>query len=332
MFLFHLMFFLSSLLIGSIISISSTSWFTAWIGLELNLMSFIPLISIKPQKQLSEAAIKYFLIQALGSAIIIMSSCLFLNFQITALFFTLLALILKLGAAPFHLWFPQIMEGIMWPQAIILMTIQKLAPMFLLSYLLETSSTFLFILFSSMMSAILGSLGGINQVLLRKIMAYSSINHMAWMLSAMTISEKAWITYFIFYSMISMSVVLIFHFNKMNHLSQIINYIPSSNFIFFSIPLSLFSLGGLPPFSGFIPKWILIQTFSSNNMYIPLFILLISTLITLYFYTRIFITMIILTPNMKWLMKKNTIENFNMSLTLYFNMFMLIIPSMYMIF
>nr|YP_009231716.1 NADH dehydrogenase subunit 2 [Moloha majora]ALZ50234.1 NADH dehydrogenase subunit 2 [Moloha majora] len=322
--------FLSSLITGSFISISSTSWFTAWVGLELNLMSFIPLISIKPKKTISEAAIKYFLIQALGSSIIIMNSCLMLSYQNMSSLLILLALILKLGAAPFHQWFPQVMEGIMWPQAIILMTIQKLAPMYLLSYLLEQNSIFFIILLSSIFSAIFGSLGGINQVLLRKIMAYSSINHMAWMMSAMMISEKVWIMYFTFYSIISSSISLMFHLSKMNHLSQIINYISYPKFIMFTIPLSLLSLGGLPPFSGFIPKWILIQIFMSMNMYILLFFLLISTLITLYFYTRIFITMIILTPNMKWFIKKNSTNPFSMSFIMYFNMFSMIIPSLYL--
>nr|QFO87064.1 NADH dehydrogenase subunit 2 [Latreillia valida] len=322
--------FISSLMTGSFIAISSTSWFTAWVGLELNLMSFIPLISSKPLKTISEAAIKYFLIQALGSSIIIMSSCFMMMFQNMALILILLALILKMGAAPFHLWFPQVMEGIMWPQAIILMTIQKLAPMYLLSYLMEQNLIINIIIISSIISSVMGSLGGINQILLRKIMAYSSINHMAWMMSAMMISEKAWIMYFFFYSMISLSLILLFHFNKINHLSQIVNLTFYPNFMTFTLPLSLLSLGGLPPFAGFIPKWILIQYFLSMKMYFLLFFLLTSTLVTLYFYTRIFITMIIMTPNMKWIVKKNMISSNYAAMIMYFNMFSLTIPSLYL--
>nr|AMK97172.1 NADH dehydrogenase subunit 2 [Homola orientalis] len=326
------LFFLFFLIMGTVITVSSTSWFTAWIGLKVNLMSFIPLISIKTQKPLSEAAIKYFLIQALGSSIIIMSSCIYLNFQEISMLFMMMAIILKMGAAPFHMWFPQVMQGLKWPQVIILMTIQKLAPMYLISYLMKSKLMILIILISSMMSAIFGSLGGINQVLLQKIMAYSSINHMAWMLSAMLISEKSWLMYFFFYSLISSSVALIFHFNKMNHLSNITNYMTSSNFISFTIPLSLLSLGGLPPFSS-IHSWMNSNSslFLNSYMYSFIHFTIINPNYIMFLYTN-FYYYIYSKPNMKWFMSSIEKENFISSSMLFFNMIMLIMPSLFMIY
>nr|YP_009107541.1 NADH dehydrogenase subunit 2 [Enoplometopus debelius]AIU44738.1 NADH dehydrogenase subunit 2 [Enoplometopus debelius] len=327
----QLMFCLS-LITGTILSISSSSWFLAWTGLELNLLSFIPIIIIKNNQYSSEAALKYFLIQALGSSLIIFSASTTLTFLNFSPVFMLIALLLKLGAAPFHFWFPQVMEGLNWIQSIILMTIQKLAPMFLISYLTLDHFLTSLMLSSILLSAIIGALMGMNQTLLRKIMAFSSINHMAWMLSAMIISETLWIMYFVFYSIISISVMLTFQFYQMFHISQISlnnNFSLTSKMI---MMMSLLSLGGLPPFSGFIPKWILIQEMIYSSMQAPLVILLASTLITLYFYLRISISSLMLTSlKMKWSLSSTHISILT-PLFIFFNFIVLFTPSFIMIF
>nr|YP_011010731.1 NADH dehydrogenase subunit 2 [Menippe rumphii]WPW47621.1 NADH dehydrogenase subunit 2 [Menippe rumphii] len=286
--------FLFPLISGSILSISSSSWFGAWIGLELNLLSFIPLITIKMNPYFSEAAIKYFLVQALGSTIIIMSSSLFIPFSNFFFPLALAALLLKLGAAPFHFWFPQVMEGLSWPQVFILMSIQKLAPMFLISYLTFNPTLIQIILLSATASALIGALGGLNLMKLRKILAFSSINHMSWMLIAITINDIMWIMYYTFYTLISLSVIILFHSIQAFSISNLLTLNHTSSFYTLTLPMSLLSLGGLPPFTGFIPKWIMIQTLLYNKMFIILALLLLSALITLYFYIRIAIPFILL--------------------------------------
>nr|YP_009469691.1 NADH dehydrogenase subunit 2 [Atergatis floridus]AVE15422.1 NADH dehydrogenase subunit 2 [Atergatis floridus] len=328
-------FFFLSLILGTILSVSSTSWFGAWIGLELNLMSFIPLIASKMNSYYSEAALKYFLIQALASTLIILSSCLIMhasNFTFTII---MTALLLKLGAAPFHFWFPQIMEGLSWLQTIILMTIQKLAPMFLISYLTLSPMITQIILLSAILSAYMGALGGLNTMKLRKIMAFSSINHMSWMLVALTINDSLWITYFFFYTIISSSVVFFLHTFQLFSISDLLTFSHSNLFSSLSIPLSLLSLGGLPPFTGFIPKWMMIQAMLTNNMYILLLFLLSSALITLYFYLRIlipFILSIIPIPsyNLKSLPTFST--SFFLPFIVFFNSIGLFIPMAFMLF
>nr|YP_009239934.1 NADH dehydrogenase subunit 2 [Leptodius sanguineus]AMN14568.1 NADH dehydrogenase subunit 2 [Leptodius sanguineus] len=298
------MFFLFSLFLGSLLSISSSSWFGAWIGLELNLLSFIPLIAIKMNPYTSEAALKYFLTQALASTLIIMSSCLFLFTPNLSSPLILMALLLKLGAAPFHLWFPQVMEGLMWPQAVLLLSIQKLAPMILISYLLISPTTTQIIILSAILSAVVGGLGGLNTTKLRKIMAFSSINHMAWLLTAICINDTAWTMYFLFYVSISTSVIIFFFFFQATTISDLLASNRLTLFSTLMIPLSLLSLGGLPPLTGFIPKWLMIQFMLSTNMIIPLFFLLSSTLVTLYFYLRITIPFILfLSPSLSFNIK-----------------------------
>nr|YP_009465616.1 NADH dehydrogenase subunit 2 [Sergia lucens]BBC69452.1 NADH dehydrogenase subunit 2 [Sergia lucens] len=296
--------FLSTLLLGTILSISSSSWFGAWVGLELNLLSFIPLISSKNNQYSSESALKYFLIQALGSSIIILSASFFLMSLSSASLFLVASLLLKAGAAPFHFWFPSVMEGLNWPQAITLMTVQKIAPMSLISYTISYSSSFL-MTGSILLSALVGAIGGLNQTFLRKIMAYSSINHMSWMLSAIMLSESSWMVYFMIYSIVSSSLAFLFYSHQSFHISHIMNHSSHSQTVKILTFISLLSLGGLPPFTGFIAKWFIIQELAFNQMFITLLVLLSSALLTLFYYLRIAMTsMMLSSPKSKW-MKSN---------------------------
>nr|YP_009407624.1 NADH dehydrogenase subunit 2 [Maja crispata]ASF62441.1 NADH dehydrogenase subunit 2 [Maja crispata] len=296
--------FLMILILGTTISISSSTWFGAWIGLELNLMSFIPLLAMKMNSLFSEASLKYFLIQALGSTIIIMSSSLFFLFLNLPLFFVLTALLLKLGAAPFYFWFPEVMSGLSWFQVIILMTIQKVAPMILISYISTYSFIIKPLILSSILSALVGAFGGLNNLNLRKILAFSSINHMSWMLISICISDNMWLIYFCFYSLISSSVVMLFIFYQIHSLSDLLTFKTHSIFSSLSIPLVLLSLGGLPPFTGFLPKWLIIQIMMNSSMYVPLFFLLFSALITLYFYLRLLTPFIVLLNSSTMILSK----------------------------
>nr|YP_009020464.1 NADH dehydrogenase subunit 2 [Geocharax gracilis]CDN85553.1 NADH dehydrogenase subunit 2 [Geocharax gracilis] len=295
------MMFFFTMISGTILSVSSTSWILAWIGLELNLMSFIPIISSKTNLLSAEAALKYFLIQALGSAVIIFASTLLeatLNFSLLSIS---LALLLKMGAAPFHFWFPQVMEGMNWLHGTLLMTIQKMAPMFLISYLTANLFSWTSTSLAAACSALVGAIGGLNQTSLRKILAFSSINHMSWMLFSMLINETSWIIYFILYSLITSSITMLFFSFQAYYFSNIINPQCSSLPKTVSV-LALFSLGGLPPFSGFIPKWFIIQEMIYCSFFYTLAILLFSSLITLYFYIRLALSCISLTHSQnKWI-------------------------------
>ena len=296
--------FLITLVLGLFISICARSWFRAWIGLELNLLSFVPLISSKNNRYSSEAALKYFLIQALGSSILLISTIIILiKIHIFSLFL-LITLLLKIGSAPFHFWFPPTLEGIIWPQAFILITIQKIAPMSLLSYYILEQPKLIFI--SIILSAIVGALGGLNQTFLRKIIAYSSINHIAWIIISLIIRETLWLIYFSIYSFISITVILIFYFTQTYHLNHFINQIINNPILKVNLLIRFLSLGGLPPFVGFIPKWLVIQQLSRSNNSIILFILLASSLLTLFYYLRITLRTLIFNSNkIKWMIKFN---------------------------
>ena len=281
--------FLSTLLRGTFIAFSSTSWFTAWLGLELNLLSFIPIISYKSNLYSSEAALKYFLVQALGSAIILARAPGFLLFNFSPDITITSALLLKIGAAPVHFWFPPVIQGIGWIQCAILITIQKIAPILMLSYLIrETTITLIFV--ASILSGLVGGLGGLNQTLIRKIIAYSSINHIAWILAAVSIRTPLWFNYFLLYRLVSTSVVCIIQSQQIFHFKQTSNLTHQSTLLKITTLFALLSLGGLPPFLGFMPKLIVIKALIASRAGVWLSVLLLRALITLFYYLRVMIT------------------------------------------
>nr|QFQ51703.1 NADH dehydrogenase subunit 2 [Psorodonotus venosus] len=284
--------FTSILILGTIITVTSTSWLGCWMGLEINLLSFIPLMTTTKNTMSTEASLKYFLVQALASAMLLFSIILMHTLSNTPLimdnsiFQTLIcsALLLKMGAAPFHFWFPATMEGLSWKNCFILMTWQKIAPLMLLAYIIEMN---IFISMIIVTSVLIGSLGGLNQSSLRKLMAYSSINHIGWMISAMVIGENIWELYFLIYSFLSLSIILVFNIHHIYHINQNFLTMTQDRTTKFCMFLLLLSLGGLPPFLGFFPKWLIIQTMTDMNYQFVVVIMVIMTLITLFYYLRL---------------------------------------------
>nr|AMW67969.1 NADH dehydrogenase subunit 2 [Balmes birmanus] len=313
--------FTSTMIMGTLITISSNSWLGAWMGLEINLLSFIPLMMNLKNSISTESSLKYFLTQALASSILLFSVIMLalfsanlnnLNTNLLVNFILNFSILIKMGSAPFHFWFPEVMEGLSWNMGLILMTWQKIAPMILLSYCISFNIIFMIIFFSIM----IGSIGGINQTSLRKLMAYSSINHVGWLLSSMLISHNYWMIYFSFYTFLSSSII--FLFNKLNifYLSQtysILNINPINKFMLFC---NFLSLGGLPPFMGFFPKWMIIQALAYDNMFL-ITMMVIFTLITLFYYIRITYSAFLMNYTLnKW--SFNTKIKFNMTFIMNF--------------
>nr|YP_009379706.1 NADH dehydrogenase subunit 2 [Nemoura nankinensis]ARQ82446.1 NADH dehydrogenase subunit 2 [Nemoura nankinensis] len=285
--------FLLTLMGGTLISTSANSWFGAWMGLEINLLSFIPLMTNSKNLFSTEASLKYFLVQALASATLLLTvilGSLLLNPSLSTsststILNTLISssLLLKMGAAPFHFWFPGVMGGLNWMNGLMLLTWQKIAPLMLISYTFSLNVFFSLII---VLSVLIGSLGGLNQTSIRKILAYSSINHLGWLLAAMAAGESIWGLYFLVYTFLSFAIIFMMNTFKMIHINQIfsLNYIsPINKFAFF---VTLLSLGGLPPFLGFMPKWIVIQNMVNLGNIFLITLMVVTTLITLFYYVR----------------------------------------------
>nr|YP_010586472.1 NADH dehydrogenase subunit 2 [Pseudoneureclipsis achim]UZZ44273.1 NADH dehydrogenase subunit 2 [Pseudoneureclipsis achim] len=292
------------MLITSImLAISTNSWITLWMMMEINMMSFIPILSMNNMIN-SESTMKYFLIQSITSMILLMSIIILWlnnNSNIKSNLPINLSLMMKLGSAPFHWWFIQMAEKLNMINLLTLSTLQKIIPLTSMFYMNQSTTIYLMII----MNTIMGSINGINQTSMYKIITYSSVNHIGWMTAAMMINQNSWKLYFTIYSMMMTSMIMMTHISKTLNLYQMINLKHNNiNLILFS--MNLLSMGGLPPMTGFLPKWMIIMYLSMNSNIMILSIMMITSIITLYFYIKIIYSMLLLNnTKMKW-MKQNS--------------------------
>nr|AVN67370.1 NADH dehydrogenase subunit 2 [Diploptera punctata] len=305
------MLFMTTLISGLFITISSNSWLGSWMGLEINLLSFIPLMTNYNNIFTTEASLKYFLIQALASSILLFvvisksiteSLFSFYNSMISSMIMST-PLLMKSGAAPLHWWFPSVMEGLSWNNCFILMTIQKIAPLMLISYTINFNG---FIILIILTSIIVGAVGGYNQISIRKILTYSSINHLGWMIMAMLLGENLWLIYFSIYSLLTLAIVLIMNSLQISFINQTFLVNNEKKMVKILLFLSLLSLGGLPPFLGFLPKWLVIQSMLFNWAPLISSVMVVMSLVTLYYYLRIsYSSFIILSSDSSWVSTTN---------------------------
>uniref|UniRef100_UPI0030E57AF5 NADH dehydrogenase subunit 2 n=1 Tax=Dolycoris indicus TaxID=1982384 RepID=UPI0030E57AF5 len=292
--------FIITMMMSTMIALSSNNWISMWMGLEINMMSFIPIILNKSNKSSAEAAMIYFLIQSLSSMILmIMVLISMMKYSMSNNMIKLMitsSILMKLGAAPFHIWVPEMMSKISWYKGMLLMTWQKLAPLMMISNI-HTSSTIINL--STIWSVVIGSIGGINQSSLRKLMGYSSINHLGWMI-AINKSLNLWLLYFIIYSVMNMMICQMFSNMKIYFTNQMSSMNMNNNEKI-SLSIMMLSMGGLPPFIGFMPKWLVIQNMINSKEIIICVIMVMCSLITLMFYMRVMMYMF-LTYNtlIKW--------------------------------
>jgi len=155
---------------------------------------------------------------------------------------------------------------------------------------------------------LVGSLGGFNQNSIKKILTYSSIIHSAWMLSVILFRKEIWAKYFLIYTIITIAIILILIFNRINRIKKIIIF-HGDKLIKIRFLTIILSLGGLPPFLGFLAKFIAARNLIYNIFsWIILFILICASLIALFFYCKLaYISLI--TSNIKINFIKKTTPN-----------------------
>nr|ALO76745.1 NADH deshydrogenase subunit 2 [Strongylium suspicax] len=313
----HKLIFVSSMMMGTLITASSYSWFSMWMGLEINLLSIIPLFSSTKNVYSSESAMKYFITQAMASLILLAAVIMmllieeFINPQMNFLFFMMMnsALLTKVGAAPFHFWFPEVIEGLSWTNSLILLTWQKIAPMLMI---MNNKLNVTFLTMIILTSLMVSTISGFNQISLRKILAFSSINHIAWMLASMMISLSMWTIYFLVYSLINANIIAMFNSTKTFYMSQINNFMNQNKMIKLSFMVNFLSLGGLPPFIGFLPKWLVINWMTNMEMILITITMIVTTLIMLFIYMRILMSSMVMMTNEPKISQK--MNNMSMSI------------------
>nr|AFO38075.1 NADH dehydrogenase subunit 2 [Hoplobatrachus rugulosus] len=297
---------LLSLATGTTITLMSHHWLLAWIGLEINTLAIIPLMTQTPHPRAIEAATKYFLTQATASALILFSATMNAwktgEWDITLLQepFTLtlpLALMMKLGLAPLHFWMPEVIQGIPLMTGLILSTWQKIAPLTLLFQTHSHINNNLIIIIS-ITSILIGGWGGINQTQLRKIMAFSSIGHLGWMLIILKFNPTLTLFNFIFYVLMTTAMFLSLSTLSATKMANIFTSWPKTPTLATTTMLTLLSLAGLPPLSGFAPKLLTTLELVKQDAVLISALVLAASLLALFFYIRLtYILVLTIPPN-----------------------------------
>nr|AIG23579.1 NADH dehydrogenase subunit 2 [Pseudochirulus canescens] len=285
-----------SLFMGTALTLLSNHWLLAWMGLEMNTLAILPTMTHPNHPRSTEAAIKYFLTQATASMMIMFAIIynawstnqwsLFQMSNYTASTIMTMALAIKLGLAPFHFWLPEVTQGIPLLSGMILLTWQKVAPTTLL-YQLSPSLNMKMLVTMAISSTLLGGWGGLNQTHLRKILAYSSIAHMGWMVIIILINPTITLMTLLIYIITTLTLFLTLHHSSTTKINSISNLWIKSTPMTIIILMTLLSLGGLPPLTGFLPKWLILQELTTHNNLIAATSMALSALLSLFFYMRI---------------------------------------------
>nr|WNH22584.1 NADH dehydrogenase subunit 2 [Malacoctenus macropus] len=287
--------FLLALALGTTVTFASSHWLLAWMGLEINTLAILPLMTKVHSPREVEAATKYFLAQAASTAMLLFASTLnaWLTGQWTILDLShplpstlvTLALALKLGMAPLHAWLPDVIQGLNFTTGLIVSTWQKLAPLALLLQIQAIPSNLILAL--GLLSTLIGGWGGLNQTQVRKILAYSSIAHLGWMTLVLQCAPSLSLLALLTYVIMTTSAFLIFKFASAKTISMLSLAWPKSPILTVICPTILFSLGGLPPLTGFGPKWFIIFEFVKVNCPVTATVAALSALLSLYYYLRL---------------------------------------------
>nr|AKI84757.1 NADH dehydrogenase subunit 2 [Crocidura grayi] len=287
---------LGTIMLGTSIVMTSSHWFMTWLGFEMNMMAIVPILMKKYSPRSMEAATKYFLTQATASMILMLAIIINLMYSgqwtiknmenYTASTLITIALVMKLGLAPFHFWVPEVTQGVPLNSGLILLTWQKIAPLTLLYQIYSSINTNLLLLMS-LMSIMIGGWGGLNQTQLRKIMAYSSIAHMGWMMMILIYNPNLSLLNLLLYIFMTSSMFMLLIFTSTTStLSLSLTWNKTPIITTMSL-ITLLSLGGLPPLTGFMPKWMIIQELTKNNSVILPTLMAILALLNLFFYMRL---------------------------------------------
>nr|YP_010499568.1 NADH dehydrogenase subunit 2 [Tor qiaojiensis]UWT58848.1 NADH dehydrogenase subunit 2 [Tor qiaojiensis] len=287
---------LSSLGLGTTLTFASSHWLLAWMGLEINTLAITPLMAQHHHPRAVEATTKYFLTQATAAAMILFASTTNawmtgewsindLSSPIASTMF-MAALALKIGLAPMHFWMPEVLQGLDLLTGLILSTWQKLAPLALIIQTAQNVNPLLLTMLG-ILSALVGGWGGLNQTQLRKILAYSSIAHMGWMVIIIQYAPQLTMIALGTYIIMTSAAFLTLKTLTTTKVNTLATTWSKNPILTSTTALVLLSLGGLPPLTGFMPKWLILQELTKQDLPIIATVMALTALISLYFYLRL---------------------------------------------
>nr|YP_005087891.1 NADH dehydrogenase subunit 2 [Potamalosa richmondia]BAL43727.1 NADH dehydrogenase subunit 2 [Potamalosa richmondia] len=291
---------LSSLGLGTTMTFASSHWLLAWMGLEINTLAIIPMMAHQHHPRAVEATTKYFLTQATAAAMILFASTtnawILGQWDITQLThpiastIAMAALALKIGLAPMHFWLPEVLQGITLTTGLVLSTWQKLAPFALILQVANNVHPYMLTTLA-VSSTLIGGWGGLNQTQLRKILAYSSIAHLGWMILVAQMAPQMTLIALVTYIIMTTAAFLTLENMSATNTITLASAWTKAPTLTALACLTLLSLGGLPPLTGFMPKWLILQEISNQGFPLTATVMALTALLSLYFYLRLTYTM-----------------------------------------
>ena len=311
-----------SAILGMLVMISSNDLIVFYIGLELQSLALYVLASFNRDNLLSsESGVKYFVLSALSSGLLLYGCSLLYGFSNSTNFdliaeninsssygltfgivFILVGLAFKISAVPFHMWAPDVYEGSPTSVTFFFSILPKIAALtvfirFLyIPFINMIHEWQLIIVFLSVASMLFGSIAAIGQKNLKRLIAYSSIGHMGYALAGLSTGTNEGIQSSIIYICIYIIMNLAFfccilmlrrkenYFEKIEDLSGLSSNHPVLSF---SLLIILFSLAGIPPLAGFFAKFYIFVAVIDQSMYFLAIVGLLSSVIAAFYYLRI---------------------------------------------
>ena len=308
--------------LGMMVMISSNDLIVFYIGLELQSLSLYVLSSFnRDEVKSSEAGLKYFVLSALSSGLLLYGCSLIYgfsgstNFEIIAnnldsdqyvltfgIVFILVGLAFKISAVPFHMWAPDVYEGSPTSVTLFFTIVPKIAALtvfirFLYVPFINLIDQWQMILiFLSIASMVFGAVAAIGQKNIKRLIAYSSISHIGYALAGLTTgtnegiqSSVIYITIYFVMNLGLFSCLLMLKRNDQYYetLDDLSGLSKNHPLLSLSLLVILFSLAGIPPLAGFFAKFYVFMAVIEQSMYFLAIVGLLSTVIAAFYYLRI---------------------------------------------
>jgi NADH-quinone oxidoreductase subunit N len=312
---------LSSVL-GMMVMISSNDLLVFYMGLELQSLALYVLATFnRDQLKSTEAGLKYFVLSALSSGLLLYGCSLIYgfsgstNFEIIAnqltsdeyvltfgIVFILVGLAFKISAVPFHMWAPDVYEGSPTSVTLFFTMVPKIAALtvfirFLYVPFLNLIDQWqMIIVFLSIASMLFGAIAAIGQTNIKRLIAYSSIGHVGYILAGLATgsnegiqSSIIYITIYVIMNLALFSCLLMLKRNDQYYedIDDLSGLSKNHPLLSLSLLVILFSLAGIPPLAGFFAKFYIFKTVIEQSMYFLAIVGLLSTVVAAFYYLRI---------------------------------------------
>ena len=314
--------------IGSVVLILSDNLLLLYLGLELQTFSiFILIAKNRNSIKSSEAGLKYFMLGAISSGFFLLSIVIVFLYGLdlnlkhllllkedfivySSIVLITISFSFKLSLFPFHFWIPDIYEGSSWDIVSLVATLPKISMICVLVQILFNSSI---ILIFSLLSIGIGTLGALNQTKVKRLLGYSGISHMGFIILGLSSITNESLSigglYLVIYMLTMLSVfILIINGNfKNDYIIEMGGIKFTNNVLAITFILLILSIAGIPPLSGFISKWFLIWVIIDNQFNLSSFIVILFSAIGIGYYLRI-VKIIYFQKKSSYFLWKNILE------------------------